>query len=176
MYIFSIAASLTLLIEFFISKQTWAVNMSKASDPKIKDFTGEEYTKITFSPDLAKFGMDCLDRDTVDLLSRRAYDIAASSTGVKVYLNGKRVPVYFDLEYFLKLYFPQHLLSFFHSFFSLHAYIIAVSCIMAFILLFPLIDINYLHRRNECLVFFNLNLKVLFSDGWYASQTLRLCD
>ncbi|XP_047738579.1 DNA topoisomerase 2-alpha isoform X2 [Hyalella azteca] len=74
-------------------KQTWAVNMSKASDPKIKDFTGEEYTKITFSPDLAKFGMDCLDRDTVDLLSRRAYDVAASSTGVKVYLNGKRVPV-----------------------------------------------------------------------------------
>ena len=67
--------------------------MSKASDPKIKEFSGEEFTKITFSPDLPKFKMDSLDSDTVALLSRRAYDIAASSKGVKVFLNGKRVPV-----------------------------------------------------------------------------------
>ncbi|XP_045623508.1 DNA topoisomerase 2-alpha isoform X1 [Procambarus clarkii] len=74
-------------------KQTWGNNMSKASEPRIKDFTGEDYTKITFSPDLAKFKMEALTADMVALMSRRAYDIAASSRGVKVFLNGKRIPV-----------------------------------------------------------------------------------
>lgn len=74
-------------------KQTWGSNMTKASDPKIKDFSGEEFTKITFSPDLEKFKMTELDSDLVGLLSRRAFDVAASARGVKVYLNGSRVPV-----------------------------------------------------------------------------------
>lgn len=67
--------------------------MSKASDPKIKDFFGDDYTRITFCPDLVKFKMQVLDRDIVSLMSRRAYDVAASTGGVKVYLNGKRIPV-----------------------------------------------------------------------------------
>ena len=37
--------------------------------------------------------MDRLDEDTVALLSRRAYDVAASTKGVKVFLNGTRIPV-----------------------------------------------------------------------------------
>lgn len=67
--------------------------MGKASEPRIKDFHGEDFTKVTFSPDLAKFKMDSLDDDIVSLMSRRAYDVAASTRGVKVYLNGVRVPV-----------------------------------------------------------------------------------
>nr|CAI5835745.1 unnamed protein product [Callosobruchus analis] len=74
-------------------KQTWAANMTKTSEPKVKDFSGEDYTKITFSPDLAKFKMDKLDDDIVGIISRRAFDVAASTRGVKVFLNGKRVPV-----------------------------------------------------------------------------------
>lgn len=74
-------------------KQTWANNMTKTSDPKITDFFGEDFTKITFSPDLAKFKMTHLDKDIVELMSRRAYDVAASTRGVKVVLNGKRLPV-----------------------------------------------------------------------------------
>ena len=74
-------------------KQTWGSNMSKASDPKVKDTPGEEFTKVTFQPDLAKFGMEKLDPDMVAILSRRAFDIAAASRGVKVYLNGKRLPI-----------------------------------------------------------------------------------
>ena len=37
--------------------------------------------------------MDCLDSDTVALLSKRAFDVAASTRGVKVYLNGKLLPI-----------------------------------------------------------------------------------
>lgn len=74
-------------------KQTWGSNMTKASEPKIREHTGDDYTKISFSPDLSKFKMDRLDEGIVALMTRRAYDIAASSRGVKVFLNGKRLPV-----------------------------------------------------------------------------------
>ena len=74
-------------------KQIWTENMSKAGDPVIKDYSKEEYTKITFQPDFSKFNMERLDNDVVALLSRRAYDIAACCKGVKVFLNGQRLPV-----------------------------------------------------------------------------------
>ena len=74
-------------------KQTWKANMSKAGEPKVVDHKGDEFTKISFKPDLVKFNMEKLDDDTVALLSRRAFDIAASSKGVKVYLNGMKLPV-----------------------------------------------------------------------------------
>jgi DNA topoisomerase-2 len=35
-------------------KQSWASNMSKASEPKIKEYGGHDYTRITFQPDLVK--------------------------------------------------------------------------------------------------------------------------
>ncbi|XP_073534084.1 DNA topoisomerase 2-beta isoform X1 [Phyllobates terribilis] len=74
-------------------KQIWMNNMQKTSDPKIKYFDGDDYTCITFQPDLSKFNMEKLDKDTVALLTRRAYDVAGSCKGVRVMLNGKKLPV-----------------------------------------------------------------------------------
>nr|XP_040043896.1 DNA topoisomerase 2-beta isoform X1 [Gasterosteus aculeatus aculeatus] len=74
-------------------KQTWQNNMSKTSEPKIKFFDGDDFTCVTFQPDLSKFQMEKLDKDTVALLTRRAYDVAGSCRGVKVTLNGKKLPV-----------------------------------------------------------------------------------
>ncbi|KAL4629674.1 DNA topoisomerase 2-beta [Arapaima gigas] len=74
-------------------KQTWMNNMTKTSEPKIKYFDGDDFTCITFQPDLAKFKMEKLDKDIVALLTRRAYDVAGSCKGVKVMLNGKKLPV-----------------------------------------------------------------------------------
>ncbi|XP_018556739.1 DNA topoisomerase 2-beta isoform X2 [Lates calcarifer] len=74
-------------------KQTWQNNMTKTSDPKIKFFDGDDFTCVTFQPDLAKFKMEKLDKDIVALLTRRAYDVAGSCRGVKVTLNGKKLPV-----------------------------------------------------------------------------------
>ncbi|MEQ2239902.1 DNA topoisomerase 2-alpha [Ilyodon furcidens] len=76
-----------------VFKQTWYDNMGRAGDSTIKPFEGEEYTCITFRPDLAKFNMSILDKDTVALMTRRAYDIAGSTKGVKVFFNSKRLPV-----------------------------------------------------------------------------------
>lgn len=64
-------------------------NMSKKGTPEITSFTGKEFTKVTFWPDLARFGMKKLDKDIVGLMMKRAYDVAGStSPKIKVVLNG----------------------------------------------------------------------------------------
>ncbi|XP_059181316.1 DNA topoisomerase 2-alpha isoform X2 [Centropristis striata] len=73
--------------------QTWYDNMARAGDSRITSFNGEEYTCITFKPDLSKFKMSILDKDTVALMTRRAYDIAGSTKGVRVFFNGKKIPL-----------------------------------------------------------------------------------
>lgn len=80
-------------------RQTWSDNMTKASDPKILGVHGEDYTCITFYPDLSKFQMESLDKDIVDLFTRRAYDVVASTRGVKVFLNDKKLPIKNFKEY-----------------------------------------------------------------------------
>ena len=67
--------------------------MMKVGDPVLKDVKGDDFTKITFEPDLEKFNMTGLDKDTVALLNRRAFDIAACCKGVKVFLNGESISV-----------------------------------------------------------------------------------
>ncbi|XP_028375124.1 DNA topoisomerase 2-alpha isoform X1 [Phyllostomus discolor] len=74
-------------------KQTWRDNMGRAGEMELKPFNGEDYTCITFQPDLSKFKMQSLDKDIVALMVRRAYDIAGSTKDVKVFLNGNRLPV-----------------------------------------------------------------------------------
>lgn len=68
-------------------------NMGKAGEMELKPFNGEDYTCITFQPDLSKFKMQSLDKDIVALMVRRAYDIAGSTKDVKVFLNGNKLPV-----------------------------------------------------------------------------------
>ncbi|XP_064478636.1 DNA topoisomerase 2-alpha-like [Ornithodoros turicata] len=80
--------------------QTWENNMTKTSKPKLKPKdTGDDFTKITFYPDLPKFKMEKLDPDMVALMSRRAFDLAGTTRGVKVFLNKKKLPVKGFKEY-----------------------------------------------------------------------------
>ncbi|KAL3320015.1 DNA topoisomerase 2-beta [Cichlidogyrus casuarinus] len=74
-------------------KQTWIDNMTKASDPTIEDPADNDFTCVTFYPDLKRFGMTEFESDIAELYKRRAFDIAASCPGVKVFLNGKRLNV-----------------------------------------------------------------------------------
>lgn len=74
--------------------------MTKDEEPKITSSSKDDFTRVTFKPDLAKFKMTELDDDIVGLMYRRAYDIAGSTRGVKVFLNNKQIPVCY-LKYFL---------------------------------------------------------------------------
>jgi DNA topoisomerase II len=74
-------------------KQTWTDNMSKIGKATITDQKGEDYTKVTFYPDFARFKMpDGMDDDFEALAKRRVYDMAGTCKGVKVKLNGSRLP------------------------------------------------------------------------------------
>jgi DNA topoisomerase-2 len=80
--------------------QEYANNMSEKGKPKIVDYAGADFTKITFWPDLARFGMKKLDDDIVGLMMRRAFDIAGSTAKkIKVILNGKKLAVSAFEEY-----------------------------------------------------------------------------
>ena len=73
--------------------QTWTSNMTKVGKAKITKYNREGYTKITFRPDLARFGMTSIDDDTVSLLKKRVFDLAGTTKDVRVYLNGERLKV-----------------------------------------------------------------------------------
>ena len=75
--------------------------MGKKSEPIItKCKEGENWTKVSFKPDLAKFNMTHLEDDVVALMKKRVIDIAGClGKTVKVELNGQRVPVKSFLDY-----------------------------------------------------------------------------
>lgn len=73
-------------------KMEWKKNMFSPGKPKVDPSDLSDFTRITFEPDLEKFGMTHLDQDIVDVFTRRAYDCAATS-GCKVFLNGEKLKV-----------------------------------------------------------------------------------
>ncbi|KAI7856115.1 DNA topoisomerase [Circinella umbellata] len=75
-------------------KQVFKNNMSIKGAPRItENKKGEEFTRITFKPDLAKFNMTEMDDDFEALIKKRVYDLAGTVDGIIVYLNGSKVPV-----------------------------------------------------------------------------------
>ncbi|KAG8994735.1 DNA topoisomerase 2 [Tulasnella sp. JGI-2019a] len=85
-------------------KQTFKKNMGEKGVAKITSTTkGEEYTQISFKPDLPRFGMQSMDPDTVALLKKRVYDMAGTVKGVKVVLNGERLKVK-DFKTYCEMY------------------------------------------------------------------------
>lgn len=73
--------------------QTWTKNMSKMGKASIVANKGDDFTKVTFTPDFKKFKMRGIDDDFEALIKRRVYDLAGTSKGVKVWLNGKRIKI-----------------------------------------------------------------------------------
>ena len=74
--------------------QTWRLNMSETSGAVVNDIVlGEEFTRVTFQPDLGRLGVNKLDSDFVAFVNRRAYDLAATLGGVNVFLNEEKIPV-----------------------------------------------------------------------------------
>lgn len=73
--------------------QVFKNNMSIKTAPKITKNTKDEYTRISFKPDLSKFDLTEMDADFEALIKKRVYDLAGCCDGVTVYLNGTKIPV-----------------------------------------------------------------------------------
>ena len=75
-------------------KQVFENNMASKREPKIDKYSGDDFTEVTFYPDMKKFSMSGLDADIVGLMQKRVYDIAGSiGEKTKVYLNNKRLSI-----------------------------------------------------------------------------------
>lgn len=69
---------------------TWKENMTKKSQAKIEN-TSQHYTRITYKPDLKRFGMECIDNDSYKIIEKRVYEIAGCNANLTIYFNGKRI-------------------------------------------------------------------------------------
>lgn len=74
-------------------KQVWHDNMGKVDPPEITKTNSKSFTKVTFKPDLPRFGMTELDDDLLGVLRRRVWDVAGTVKGITVTLNGEIVPI-----------------------------------------------------------------------------------
>ena len=85
--------------------QKFSNNMYSKEEPIIKNNKNKSYTCITFTPDYEKFNMKSLTNDMYNLLSKRAYDLAAcTSSKVKVYLNDEEIKCK-KFDDYIKLYY-----------------------------------------------------------------------
>ncbi|KAL6567913.1 DNA topoisomerase 2 [Orobanche gracilis] len=75
-------------------EQVFTNNMGNKSEPVIRKCkASENWTKVTYKPDLAKFNMTHLEDDVVALMKKRVYDMAGclGRTMEKVELNGENI-------------------------------------------------------------------------------------
>mgnify|MGYP000259438187 CR=1 FL=1 len=80
--------------------QLFRSNMRVISKPKITDYNDKPYTKITWTTDFKRFGINGYSDDMINLMIRRVYDIAGiTDKCVSVYLNKKKLSVKGFLDY-----------------------------------------------------------------------------
>ena len=73
-------------------KQVFSDNMTVRGTPAVGACKpNENWTKITFSPDLPRFDMESLDADMVHLMHKRVHDVAGCNPDLKVFLNGTQI-------------------------------------------------------------------------------------
>nr|CCA21933.1 predicted protein putative [Albugo laibachii Nc14]CCA24783.1 topoisomerase putative [Albugo laibachii Nc14] len=73
-------------------KQVFSDNMSQKESPAITSWNKQDFTCITFRPDLKRFKMDRLDDDIVSLFKKRVFDIAGvTDKSLQVYLNEEKI-------------------------------------------------------------------------------------
>jgi DNA topoisomerase-2 len=85
--------------------QTWRDNMTVVEDPIIEKYTKVPYTKITYTPDYARFDVEnpAVLGDW-HMLRKRVYDASAcTASNVSVHLNGKKIKVK-GFEDYINLY------------------------------------------------------------------------
>jgi DNA topoisomerase-2 len=78
--------------------QNFKQNLDIIEAPEITKVKGAKpYTKVSFKPDYARFGIPCLTEDMIALFKKRAYDICAvtdqSEKKIKFSYNGVPIPV-----------------------------------------------------------------------------------
>jgi DNA topoisomerase-2 len=70
-------------------EQTFSNNMRERTEAKVLAWK-ENFTEITFRPDLQRFGLEAIDDDHIEMMRRRCIDLAACNPKLTVSFNGAR--------------------------------------------------------------------------------------
>jgi DNA topoisomerase-2 len=86
--------------------QTFSNNMRDRS--KVVITKGSKgFTKISYKPDLEKFGLSTIDEDHLKMIHKRVLDIAGCNPSIKIYFNDKLINIK-SFEDYVKLYTPTY--------------------------------------------------------------------
>jgi DNA topoisomerase-2 len=87
-----------------IYTQRFFENMKKHDKPIVKACAKVPYTKVTFTPDYARFGMSGMTEDIYQLFKKRAYDACATTdNSVSIYFNDTKLEIK-SFERYVDLY------------------------------------------------------------------------
>lgn len=89
-------------------KQTIKNNMRDIGAPTVKDVDKgtKSYTKITYYPEVSRFGLNDIDEDSISLMIKRCLDVAVYNPKVRVIVNSKTIPVKSVKDYML-MHLPE---------------------------------------------------------------------
>ncbi|CAI4230478.1 unnamed protein product [Auanema sp. JU1783] len=87
-------------------RQRWYDNMAKCDEPEVCSSLEDDYTKISFVPDMKRFNGVSFDENFVKLLERRCVDVAGTLQGVDVYFNDKKIQLS-TFEDYARMYDPS---------------------------------------------------------------------
>lgn len=82
--------------------QEYSDNMKTVGKPSIKS-AKKGFTQITFFPDLKRFSMERIDDSTLNVLRKRAIDIAATNPNLSIVFNGE-IYHFKTFDEYIKLY------------------------------------------------------------------------
>lgn len=70
----------------------WSNNMKKHSKEKIIS-TSKHFTRITYTPELSRFGMKEISDDDIKIMEKRVYEIAGCNPKLSIYFQGKKIMI-----------------------------------------------------------------------------------
>ena len=76
--------------------------MSIIKKPEIKLNSKKQFTKITYYPDFKKFNSNGLTDDMINIMRKRAHDIASCVKNASVYFNDEKLK--YTFEKYIDLY------------------------------------------------------------------------
>jgi len=92
-------------------RQTWSNNMAEVGEPKIDDYNGESYVKITYTLDFEKLNYSQYPDDAFHIYAKYCAD---ASVGAKIPVLFNGVKIDFDIESYAKARYPHALDNYLH--------------------------------------------------------------
>ena len=77
---------------------TWTNNMKKHTPAEVCK-SNSHFTKITYTPELSRFGMSCIGDDDLKIIEKRVYEIAGCNPNLNISFQDKRVSIHSFKDY-----------------------------------------------------------------------------